>query len=161
MLLYHGSLEKVEVPVLDKSKESNDFGKGFYLTSSKRQALKWAKRNMRINDKEKAYISVFNFIENNDLNIFRFYKADYEWLNFVLQNRRRKKVNNDYDLIIGPVSNDQVYNTLLLLLLFESNLIDMDKTLEMLKTQKLFDQYLFRTKKSLQKLVFVKCIEVS
>ena len=158
MLLYHGSLEKAEVPVLDKSKESNDFGKGFYLTSSKIQALKWKKRNMRISDKEKAYISVFNFIENNDLNIFRFYKADYEWLNFVLQNRRRKKVNNDYDLIIGPVANDQVYNTLLL---FESNLIDMDKTLEMLKTQKLFDQYLFRTKKSLQKLVFVKCIEVS
>lgn len=158
MLLYHGSLEKVEVPVLDKSKESNDFGKEFYLTSSKRQALKWAKRNMRINDKEKAYISVFNFIDNYDLNIFRFYKADYEWLNFVLQNRRRKMKNNDYDLIIGPVANDQVYNTLLL---FESNLIDMDKTLEMLKTQKLFDQYLFRTKKSLQKLVFVKCIEVS
>lgn len=157
MLLYHGSLEKVEVPVLDKSKESNDFGRGFYLTSSKIQALKWAKRNMRINDKEKAYISVFNFIENDDLNIFRFYNADYEWLNFVLQNRRRKKVNNDYDLIIGPVANDQVYNTLL----FESNLIDMDKTLEMLETQKLFDQYLFRTKKSLQKLVFVKCIEVS
>ena len=92
------------------------------------------------------------------MNIFRFYNADYEWLNFVLQNRRRKMKNNDYDLIIGPVANDQVYNTLLL---FENNLIDMDKTLEMLKTQKLFDQYLFRTKKSLQKLVFVKCIEVS
>lgn len=39
MLLYHGSLEKVEVPVLDKSKESNDFGKGFYLTSSKDKHL--------------------------------------------------------------------------------------------------------------------------
>ena len=45
MLLYHGSLEKVEVPVLDKSKESNDFGKGFYLTSSYEQAKRWAVRH--------------------------------------------------------------------------------------------------------------------
>lgn len=59
MRLYHGSLEKVVVPVLNKSKKGNDFGKGFYLTSSFEQADKWSKRNMKVKHKEKSYISIF------------------------------------------------------------------------------------------------------
>ena len=99
MLLYHGSLEKVEVPVLDKSKESNDFGKGFYLTSSKRQALKWAKRNMRINDKEKAYISVFNFISIGYLESSRTYQA-MSALSFSLKSGAAAAINTPPSLSV-------------------------------------------------------------
>lgn len=38
MLLYHGSYMVVDTPDLAKCAEKKDFGKGFYLTTSKKQA---------------------------------------------------------------------------------------------------------------------------
>ena len=158
MKLYHGSLEKVVVPVLNKSKKGNDFGNGFYLTSSFEQAEKWSKRNMKIKHNTKSYISTFEMLDFNDLNILKFDSPNEEWLNFIILNRKCRMINNNYDLIIGPVANDQVYNTITL---FEEELIDLNKAIELLKTQKLFDQYLFCSDKSLKKLKFVSCIEVT
>lgn len=158
MKLYHGSLEKVVVPVLNKSKKGNDFGNGFYLTSSFEQAHKWAKRNMKIKHNKKSYISIFELKDFNDLNILKFKSPNEEWLNFVISNRKGIIRDNKYDLIIGPVANDQVYNTIAL---YEGELIDLYKTIELLKTQKLFDQYLFCSDKSLKKLKFISCIEVT
>ena len=43
MLLYHGSYCAVEKPDLSKCARFKDFGRGFYLTSSKEQAQSFAK----------------------------------------------------------------------------------------------------------------------
>ena len=40
MKLYHSSTIKVENPDLDHSRDYLDFGKGFYLTSLKEQAVR-------------------------------------------------------------------------------------------------------------------------
>ena len=37
--LYHGSNQKIEVPDLQHSKPFKDFGRGFYLSADKQQAL--------------------------------------------------------------------------------------------------------------------------
>ena len=44
MTLYHGSDIIVKEPKLGFSNRNLDFGKGFYTTSLKEQALRWAKR---------------------------------------------------------------------------------------------------------------------
>lgn len=44
MLLYHGSYCKVKQPNISYSRDSLDFGKGFYLTNIKKQALDWIDR---------------------------------------------------------------------------------------------------------------------
>ena len=113
MILYHGSLEKVVVPVLNKSKNSNDFGKGFYLTSSKEQAIRWAIRNMKVNNYNTSYVSCFEFNNVDNLKILKFDCPSFEWLNFIIKNRKNYDFNVDYDIIIGPVENDQVYNTII------------------------------------------------
>ena len=41
MFLYHGSYCEVAVPNLSKCAAYKDFGKGFYLTTSKKQAEKY------------------------------------------------------------------------------------------------------------------------
>lgn len=41
MFLYHGSYCEVAVPNLSKCAAYKDFGKGFYLTTSKKQAEKF------------------------------------------------------------------------------------------------------------------------
>ncbi len=43
MILYHGSYCVVENPDLQKCAKFKDFGKGFYLTTSKEQAKSFAK----------------------------------------------------------------------------------------------------------------------
>ena len=82
----------------------------------------------------------------------------FEWLNFIIKNRKNYDFNVDYDIIIGPVANDQVYNTIIL---FEEKIIDYGQAIKKLLTQKLFDQYLFKTEKAMKKLKFIECFEVN
>ena len=42
MLLYHGSNQLIENPIIINSKRTLDFGTGFYLTTSLEQAKKLA-----------------------------------------------------------------------------------------------------------------------
>lgn len=44
MLVYHGSFIEIPVPDVNHSNKFVDFGPGFYVTTFKEQAEKWAKR---------------------------------------------------------------------------------------------------------------------
>ena len=44
MIVYHGSNMVVEHPDVNHSYRDLDFGRGFYVTTVKEQAEKWAKR---------------------------------------------------------------------------------------------------------------------
>ena len=55
MTLYHGSDIIVKEPKLSFSNRNLDFGKGFYTTSLKEQALRWAKRKAVLNAKNTAF----------------------------------------------------------------------------------------------------------
>jgi hypothetical protein len=47
MNLYHGSFTAVPAPDLSFSRDTTDFGKGFYTTTIQAQAEKWAMRYKR------------------------------------------------------------------------------------------------------------------
>ena len=158
MLLYHGSLVIIKEPDLSFSKGRRDFGKGFYLTSSLEQAVKWAKRNMRINNLDKGYVSIYEFDEKALIKTKVCSNANRDWLQFVVDNRLQKKLNNEFDLIVGPVADDQAYNTIIL---YEDGIIDEDYAIRKLMSEKLHDQYLFRTQKALSYLKYTNYMEVS
>ena len=44
MIVYHGSSEIVKQPDIQHSYRALDFGKGFYVTSVREQAERWARR---------------------------------------------------------------------------------------------------------------------
>ncbi len=44
MIVYHGSNVVVEKPDVNHSFRSLDFGKGFYVTTVREQAIRWANR---------------------------------------------------------------------------------------------------------------------
>ena len=44
MIIYHGSLEKVENPEIRLPNRTLDYGFGFYTTTSYKQAESWVKR---------------------------------------------------------------------------------------------------------------------
>lgn len=60
-------------------------------------------------------------------------------MDFITANRRGKAIDEKYDVVIGPVADDNVYLTVKL---FESGVLDKGETLKRLKVEKLFDQIL-------------------
>ncbi len=58
------------------------------------------------------YINVYEYTENNELNILDFKQATKEWLKFVLMNRQIYELVHKYDIVIGPVANDNLYQVL-------------------------------------------------
>ena len=60
---------------------------------------------------------------------------------------------SDWDLIIGPVANDQTFPTILLYL---DGFLDAESAVRQLLPQKLKDQYTFKTAKALSFLRFAE-----
>lgn len=61
MKLYHGSLEQVIEPEIRESDHTLDYGKGFYTTTSEKQAENWVKRKAKEVNVRKGYVNVFEF----------------------------------------------------------------------------------------------------
>ena len=57
MILYHGSYLAIENPDLLHSRPNLDFGKGFYLTSIREQAVKWCEEVCQ-KGKTRSYIEL-------------------------------------------------------------------------------------------------------
>lgn len=115
MQLYHGSVEITEHPEILDQQRLLDFGKGFYTTTNKEQAERWAAIKQRRTIKTaKAFVTVYEFneilLKNDILKIKIFTQADEKWLDFVIHNRSIDSAA-DYDLVIGPVANDTLYQT--------------------------------------------------
>lgn len=154
MYLYHGSNMKVETPQLILSNRTLDFGPGFYTTSDKSQAKRWAELQTKRRKKGAAVISIYDFDEAQagNLAILRFEEADTKWLNFVTQNRKNLYNGGKFDLVIGPVAND---TTMLVLSDYMAGNITEEVALILLKPQKLADQYAFLTWRGLQCLKYL------
>ena len=159
MQLYHGSNIVVENPRIIDSGRALDFGKGFYLTSDFEQAKKWSKSTTERRKNGKPIISVFEIEEEaiNKLSILVFDAANKEWLEFVANNRKNLIIDNELDIVIGPVAND---NTMPVISLFLRGYYDENEAIKRLLTQKLKDQYTFKTEKAIQLLKFKEAIEV-
>lgn len=152
--IYHGSDVVVEKPEVMQSNRLLDFGIGFYTTSNKEQAGRWAEKVSLRNDTSKKRLSVYNLdIEKakDKLNIIEFISVDEKWLDFITLNRRGKEIAEEYDIVMGPVADDNVYLTVKL---FETGVLDKEEALKRLKVEKLFNQILFHTEKSLRFCVF-------
>lgn len=159
MKLYHGATLAVRNPNLQKGRETTDFGKGFYTTTDFKQAEIWANLKKKREGKAKAIVSVYvvpDDILDSGYHILRFTGATKEWLEFVVNNRRRKKTEK-YDLVMGPVANDQLYATIRL---YEQGVITTEAAIEMLKTHVLFDQLSFHVPEAISLLKFEEFVEV-
>lgn len=161
MRLYHGSHVLVEKPVLVKGNRTLDFGHGFYTTTSREQAYKWAQIKKRREGSDKGYISIYevndNLLKYENLNIKIFKGASKNWLNFILANRINEGFNHSFDIVKGAVADDRVYTCLNA---FENKFMDFETAIKELKTYKLDDQISFHTKEALSNLIFIDCEEV-
>ena len=154
MEIYHGSDVVVDKPLILERNRLLDFGIGFYTTSNEEQAIRWAEKVSLRNNESKKFLSVYNLHmqkAKNELNIIEFKFADEKWLDFITANRSGKEISEQYDIVIGPVADDNVYLTVKL---FETGVLDKAEALRHLKVEKLFNQILFHSEKSLEFCIF-------
>lgn len=159
MKVYHGSLEVVEHPMILPPNRTLDYGKGFYATTSEKQAKEWVERRMTESHSSYGYLNIYDF-EDQKLSEFKslvFKEPTEEWAKFVLANRTNKNFTHDFDIVCGPVANDRVY---LQFGLYEAGAISIETLIRELKTYKLVDQYLFHTEKALAALNFIKATKI-
>lgn len=111
MICYHGSDVVVDAPKILEVQRPLDFGGGFYTTTNKDQAIKWAIKVSYRNNTNHKCINQYEFDldrAKETLKLLYFEKADERWLNFICENRSGKLIG-DYDIVIGPVADDRVY----------------------------------------------------
>lgn len=154
MNLYHGSNVVVSKPQLIPQNRFLDFGFGFYTTTNKAQAVAFADKVYRRRREGARVVSIYKFNEQtafSECSVLRFDTADEAWLDFVSENRAGKYKGRGYDLIYGPVANDDVYTTFTL---YHAGALTKEQTLDALKIRKLYNQMVFTSKKALGYLEF-------
>lgn len=156
MILYHGSNVEVQKPQLLKIQRELDFGKGFYTTSDLTQASNWAQRTAKRRGVGSPLVSVYKIPDDafGSLRVLRFDSANVDWLRYVAANRKGNASAEEYDVVIGPVANDQTMPTITL---FLDGFYDEEETIKRLIPQNLKDQYTFKTEKA---LALLQCREV-
>ena len=158
MILYHGSNLVVEKPKLVLQNRFLDFGFGFYTTTNKVQAISFAEKVYKRKNEGTKQVSIYEIDEKRifaECSVLRFDSANEAWLDFVALNRSGNYIGEAYDIIYGPVANDDVYTTFTL---YQAGVLTKEQTLEALKIKKLYDQMVFATEKALSFLKFVGTI---
>lgn len=95
MIFWKSSYFAIESPDLLHSRPNLDFGKGFYLTSIREQAVKWCGK--------------FEYLYQR-LKVLQFDTYSEEWLEFILACRSGKD-SSDYDAVCGGIEDDRLFHT--------------------------------------------------
>lgn len=101
MRLYHTGKVEIKKPDIHRGRRNADFGQGFYLSPDKEFTYRWAGREDLINIYE---------LDLTGLKVQQFSRS-LEWFEYIFSNRRSKDTV-DADLVIGPIANDTIYDTL-------------------------------------------------
>lgn len=102
MTVYHGSNTSVSLPSIKNSRNTKDFGPGFYCTIIREQAERWARRY------NTPTLNTYTVRMDTRLKILEFKEMTEEWLDFIIDCRHG--IPHDYDIVIGAMANDQIYN---------------------------------------------------
>lgn len=153
MILYHGSNQRVQNVDLAKSHPAKDFGRAFYLSEEREQAIEMAQFKAETFGGE-VVINEFCFDEStiaqHELKFIRFEAYTEEWARFVLANRASRNTIHDYDIVYGPIANDkigrQIFN-------FQAGYIDFETFLRRIQyPEGITFQWAFCTERAIQTL---------
>ena len=158
--LYHGSNVSIKEIDLSMGQRNKDFGKGFYLTDIRGQALAMAERKVALvsekrDDGFRPIVTSFYFddevLKTDVLKVLWFESANAEWAEFIAKNRMASRTgfSHDYDMVYGPVANDGVFDQLRR---YMRGMITADQLAKELQYTKLNNQYFFGTERSLKYL---------
>ena len=147
MIVYHGSNCVVTHPDIQHSFRNLDFGKGFYVTSNRFQAEKWARRKADFKKDSKPILNTYSLkTPIHELKVLDFKNTLDEWIDFVCCCRDGGMTYKQYDIIIGKVANDKVFRVVDM---YHSGIWDKTRALKEIKVYPTYDQIAFISQKAI------------
>ena len=116
----------------------------------------WAQQVKKKRKSKEQIINLYEFDMSGakkELKMKQFGAPDTEWLNFITACRSGNETGHNYDIVMGPVANDNVYATIQL---YETGLLSEAETIIRLKVEKIHDQILFHTERALAYISFLR-----
>ncbi len=157
MTLYHGTNSNFSTIDFSHSKDKRDFGKGFYTTTIYEQASQWAKNQFIRYGGDGSFVKVFEYVSDDNLTVLDFPSMNLEWLEFVKINRTKGGLSHGYDIVKGPVAND---NTMRTIALYISGIYTAEQAMEKLSFFKVNDQISFHTERALKNLRWMEDVKI-
>ena len=144
--LYHAGYEIIRAPDIRFGRKNADFGQGFYLSDDEEFSRRWARERR---DAE-TWLNRYELCADG-LNIRRL-ERDGAWFDYIFANRMGYDDRlSEYDVIVGPIANDTIYDTMGIL---TSGLLGRDQALQLLLLGPAYEQTVIKTRKALSALRF-------
>jgi len=146
MKLYHTGTMEIRNPDIHHGRKNADFGQGFYLTPDMDFACRWAGENAVINEYE---------LDVEGLAIHRF-ERDRDWFDYIFRNRRVKDTLKA-DVVIGPIANDTIFETLGVI---TSGYIEPEDAMKLLMIGPEYIQAAIKTEKAMRHLRWIRAEKI-
>ena len=101
LILYHTGSAEIRNPEIGHGRKNADFGPGFYLTPDRGFTYRWAGADAVVNEYE---------LDLSGLAVHRFDRGE-AWFDCIFHNRRGTDTLTA-DVVIGPIANDTIFDTL-------------------------------------------------
>ncbi len=166
-LLYHGSREIIEKPVLEKGKLYNDYGRGFYCTEHLELAKEWA-----CSDGVDGYANAYT-IDTEGLRVLNLQSEEFSilhWLALLLHYRKLRLSTpmmrrgaewlqehflidlSDYDVVRGYRADDSYFS---FARAFVNNEISLKQLSHAMRLGDLGEQFVLKSPKAFEAIRFV------
>lgn len=141
MILYHTGDREIRNPDIRYGRKNADFGWGFYLTPDRAFTYRWARENAVVNQYE---------LDETGLRIHAFTRS-VDWFQYVFDNRRAKD-GLAVDVVIGPIANDTIFDTLGIM---SSGYLKPEDAVRLLMIGPEYTQVAVKTEKAAKQLRFI------
>ncbi len=147
MVLYHTSQIEIPVPDIHHGRKNADFGQGFYLTPDYDFTYRWAWQDAIVNKYE---------LHMDGLVVHTFSRTT-EWFDYIFHNRRMEDTL-EADVVIGPIANDTIFDTLGII---SSGYLSSKEALEFLMIGPEYMQVAIKTSRAAEQLTWIGADKVT
>ena len=146
MTLYHTGYQEIRFPDIHYGRRNADFGQGFYLSDNQEFSERWAREQAG----SQTIINQYE-LDMEGLSV-RIFQRDAEWYGYIDSNRHMKPDLLEEDVIIGPIANDTLFNTMGII---TSGILKKEESLLLLQIGPEYRQITIKTEKAVSRLRWI------
>ena len=150
MIVYHGSDIIIDKPDILHSGKRLDFGCGFYVTTVKIQAERWARRKAILRKNTHGIVNIFDITEKDGFKIKDFGDDLDNWIDFVCECRNGSECYKEFDVIKGKVANDKVFRVVDM---YQQGIWDKERAIKEIRIYESYDQISFVTQEAIDAML--------
>lgn len=147
LAVFHTGFAEIREPDVHYGRKNADFGQGFYLSDDESFSVRWAWEKAG----SSTYINCYE-LDLTGLEVLRLERNE-QWFRYIFRNRRGyEDMYGQYDVIMGPIANDTLYDTFGIM---TSGLLTDEEALKLLLVGSEYTQIVIKSKKAARQLEFI------